>query len=128
MQQDTSAPSVTKTPSRTKTLSRRDLGRTTAGLAATAALAPVAAFSQTPAPVAALGTPPSVISNPPRQWGRHASPNIYPDPDVVVIDPTFRQYIIGITSIHRVATGFMWAEGPAWSNQGQYLLFSDVQG
>jgi gluconolactonase len=44
-----------------------------------------------------------------------------------VIDPSFRQYLLGITAIHRVATGFLWAEGPAWSSEGQYLVFSDVQ-
>ncbi len=73
------------------------------------------------------GTPPSVITNPPRQWGRDAAPNIYPDPDIIVIDPAFKRYLLGITAIRRVATGFKWAEGPAWSSEGQYLVFSDVQ-
>src|SRR5690349_18105985 len=77
------------------------------GLATTALARP--AFAQSTA------TPPSVISNPPRQWGRHAPPDIYPDPDIVVIDPSFEQYLLGITAIHRVATGFLWCEGPAWS-------------
>jgi gluconolactonase len=53
---------------------------------------------------------------------------MYPDPDIVVIDPSFRQYLLGITAIHRVATGFLWSEGPAWSSEGQYFVFSDVQG
>ena len=57
-----------------------------------------------------------------------APPNIYPDPDMIVIDPAFMQYLLGITAIHRVATGFLWAEGPAWSSEGQYFVFSDVQG
>ena len=74
-----------------------------------------------------VGTPPSVITNPPRQWGRDAPPEIYPDPDIIVADPAFKQYLLGITAIRRVATGFKWAEGPAWSNEGQYLVFSDVQ-
>ena len=53
---------------------------------------------------------------------------IYPDPDIV-IDPSFKLYLLGITAIHRVATGFLWAEGPAWSNEGQWHFpFSDVQG
>jgi gluconolactonase len=73
------------------------------------------------------GTAPSVITNPPRQWGREAAPNIYPDPDIIVIDPAFKQLLLGITAIKRVATGFKWVEGPAWSNEGQYLVFSDVQ-
>ena len=74
-----------------------------------------------------VGTPPSVITNPPRQWGRHAPPDIFPDPDIIVIDPAFKQRLLGITAIRRVATGFKWAEGPAWSSEGQYLVFSDVQ-
>ena len=54
-------------------------------------------------------------------------PDIYPDPDIIVIDPSFNQYLLGITAIRRVATGFKWTEGPAWSSEGQYLVFSDVQ-
>jgi gluconolactonase len=27
-----------------------------------------------------------------------------------------------------LATGFQWAEGPAWSGEGRYLVFSDVKG
>jgi gluconolactonase len=75
----------------------------------------------------AVATPPSVITNPPRQWGRDAPPDIYPDPDIIVVDPAFKQYLLGITAIRRVATGFKWAEGPAWSSEGRYMVFSDVQ-
>ena len=60
--------------------------------------------------------------------GTRRAAEFHPDPDIVVIDPSFRQYLLGITAIHRVVTGFQWAEGPAWSSQGQYLVFSDVQG
>src|SRR5437879_4773825 len=88
------------------------------GLAATALTRP--AFAQQNA---ATATPPSVITNPPRQWGRHAEPDIYPDPDIIVIDPSFKQYLLGITAIHRAATGFLWSEGPAWSSEGQYFVF-----
>ncbi len=44
-----------------------------------------------------------------------------------MIDPSFKQYLLGITAIHRAATGFLWSEGPAWSSEGQYFVFSDVQ-
>jgi gluconolactonase len=101
------------------------LSRRTALLAGAAALAGSAARAQ---PAAKLGNPPSVITSPPRQWGRGAQPDIYPDPDIVILDPAFEPYLLGITAIRRVWTGFRWAEGPAWSSQGQYLLFSDVQG
>ncbi|MGI8858363.1 MAG: SMP-30/gluconolactonase/LRE family protein [Thermomicrobiales bacterium] len=74
------------------------------------------------------GTPPSVITNPPRQWGPDAPPTIYPDPDIITVDPSFGPYMLGITAIHRLWTGGRWLEGPAWSSEGNYLLFSDVQG
>ena len=97
-----------------------------AALAGGSALLPLAALGQESKPQ--LGTPPSVISNPPRQWGRHAPPEIYPDPDILVLDPSFKQYLVGLTAIHRLWTGFAWAEGPAWSGEGQYAVFSDVKG
>ncbi|HEX3576525.1 MAG TPA: SMP-30/gluconolactonase/LRE family protein, partial [Rhodopila sp.] len=97
-----------------------------AATVATVGAATVGAKAQTRSDT--VGTPPSVISNPPRQWGRGAPPNIYPDPDIIVIDPAFKQYLLGITAIRRLGTGFKWAEGPAWSSEGQYLVFSDVQG
>jgi len=66
-------------------LSRRGLLAGSAGLIGTAAFAPGIARAQQNA---SLGAPASVISNPPRQWGRH-HPSIYPDPDVIVVDPSF---------------------------------------
>jgi len=104
----------------------RPVVRGLVGTVGAAALAPIAAMAQQP--TAATGAPPTVISNPPRQWGHHAPPNIYPDPDVIVIDPSFAALRVGNNAIHRIATGFTWAEGPAWSSEGQYFVFSDVVG
>src|ERR1051326_7258151 len=107
-------------------LSRRSV---LAGAAGVGVLAPQIARAQSqPAPNAQLGTAPSVISNPPRDWtpGRPAA--IDRDPDVIVIDPSFRGLVPGPAAIHRLWTGAQWAEGPAWSSQGQYLVFSDVSG
>lgn len=108
-------------------VSRRSLMRTAisvAGVAAgVAAFAPRIAFAQ-----AQKGTPPSVISQPPRQWGPDAQPETYPDPDIIQLDPAFGQYMLGITAMHRLTTGLKWAEGPAWSAQGNFMLWSDVQG
>ena len=56
-----------------------DLNRRTM-LAGAAALTPTLAFAQ-------RAQQPSVITNPPRQWGPGAPPASYPDPDVIVIDP-----------------------------------------
>jgi sugar lactone lactonase YvrE len=75
-----------------------------------------------------LGTPPSVITNPPRMWGKDAPPDVFPDPDVITVDPAFGRLIVRYAPITRLGTGYQWAEGPAWSGEGQYLLFSDVQG
>ena len=72
--------------------------------------------------------PPSTVTTPPRQWGPDAPPNIYPDPDIIVHDPRFRRLLVGNTPIQRLWTGAMWAEGPAWSGQGHYLVWSDVGG
>jgi len=44
----------------------------------------------------------------------------------VILDPAANDCFIGHSSIKRVKTGFEWAEGPAWSSQGQYVVFSDV--
>src|SRR5262249_54628453 len=80
-----------------------------------------------PAPAAQLGPPPSTITNPPRNWAP-GQPSIYPDPDIIVVDPAFRSLVPGNHGIKRLWTGADWAEGPAWSNQGRYLVFSDVTG
>ena len=82
--------------------------------------------ADTPIAAPMLGNPPSVVTEPPRQWGPGAPPNNYPDPDVVVIDTRFRSLLVGNTPIQRLWTGSLWAEGPAWCGQGRYLLFSDV--
>lgn len=111
-------------PQRTRSLSRRTLIKGAATVAG-AAIAPGLVVAQTVPP--GQGTPPSVITNPPRQWGPDAAPSIYPDPDIISLDPSFNPYLLGITAIHRVWTGGRWLEGPAWSSQGNYLLFSDVQ-
>jgi gluconolactonase len=49
----------------------------------------------------------------------------YPNPDVVILDKRFR-YKLGNTPILRLHRGTMWAEGPAWSSVGRYLLWSDI--
>jgi gluconolactonase len=106
---------------RRQSLSRRAL---LAGTAGTAALGPGIARAQQNAN---LGTPATVISSPPRDFAR-GHPSIYPDPDVVVVDPSFLPLRRNQGEIYRVWTGALWAEGPAWSSQGRYVVFSDVSG
>jgi gluconolactonase len=73
------------------------------------------------------GVPPTVVTSPPRQFGPHAPPNVYAfDPDIVIVDPLFAQYVQGNTPIQRLWTGALWCEGPAWSGQGRYLVWSDI--
>jgi len=107
-----------------QSLSRRAVLSGTAGLAgATVLQNSVALAQETGKP----GTPATVISNPPRDFAR-GHPSIYPDPDVVVVDPSFLPLRRSQGAIYRVWTGALWAEGPAWSSQGRYTVFSDVSG
>ena len=90
-------------------------------LAAGAALVPAAA--QTQRPPAAEKQPPA--AEPPRDWtGRE--PIRYPDRDIVALDSRFRKYMVGNTTIQRLYTGTLWAEGVAWNGAGRYLMWSDI--
>jgi gluconolactonase len=60
-----------------------------------------------------------------RDWTGNI-PIRYPDPDILVLDRRFEKYRLGNTSIQRLYTGTLWAEGPAWNGVGRYLLWSDI--
>ena len=60
-----------------------------------------------------------------RNFAPGAEPTRYPDPDIVVLKPQFKAKL-GNTPIQRLYTGTLWAEGPAWSQTGRYLLWSDI--
>jgi gluconolactonase len=87
-------------------MSRRTVLGLTAAAAAGAVLAPKARSDE-------------------RDW-TGKKPIRYPDPDIVVLDKRFERYKIGNTPIQRLYTGMLWAEGPAWSAGGQYLVWSDI--
>jgi gluconolactonase len=71
--------------------------------------------------------PPSTITTPPRDFGPGAPPTTYfMDPDIVVVDPGFAGLVQANTPIKRLWTGALWSEGPAWSGQGRYLVWSDI--
>ncbi len=98
-------------------LSRRTL---VAALAATAAASEALAQSKPAAP-------PTTITTPPRDFGPGGAPTTYfTDPDILTVDPVFDGLIQPNTSIARLWTGALWAEGPAWCAQGRYLLWSDI--
>lgn len=61
----------------------------------------------------------------PRDWSG-ANPVRYPDADIIVLEKRFSKYKIGNTPIQRLATGFLWAEGPAWNAGGRFLVWSDI--
>jgi gluconolactonase len=68
----------------------------------------------------------STLSTPPRDFSPSAPPLPYPDPDVLAIDPSFNALRQFNAPIQRLWTGALWSEGPAWSSQGRYLVWSDI--
>ena len=60
-----------------------------------------------------------------RNFGPEAEPVRYPEPDVIALDKRFK-YKLGNSPILRLHRGTLWAEGPAWSGVGRYLLWSDI--
>ena len=76
---------MTQRTTQRPSLSRRSLLAGAAALGGAAVLVGRGASAQQSAK---LGIPPSVITDPPRNWGP-GNPSIYPDPDVIVVDPSF---------------------------------------
>jgi len=72
------------------------------------------------------GAPPPSTFPTLRDYTPGAPPVSYPDPDVLTVDPAFNQLRVNNTAIHRLWTGAMWSEGPAWCSQGKYLVWSDI--
>src|ERR1019366_9577052 len=71
--------------------------------------------------------PPSTITSPPRDFGPGGAPTTYFfDPDIVAGGPSFNSPAQANTAIKRLYTGALWGEGPAWSAQGRYLVWSDI--
>ncbi len=74
----------------------------------------------------AAAAPAALAQTQQRDWTNQQSPTRYPDPDIISLDPSFGKYAMFNAVIYRHYTGCRWAEGPAWSAQGQYLLWSDI--
>jgi gluconolactonase len=109
---------------RTLAVSRRSALSAIGAVAGLAALAPGALAQAPPSgPVA----PPSTVTTPPRDFGPGGAPTTYfTDPDVLTIDPMFNGLRQPNSAIKRLWTGALWSEGPAWSSQGRYLVWSDI--
>ena len=60
-----------------------------------------------------------------RDWSGQ-TPERYPDPDLIALEPEFEKLIQGNAPIRRLHTGMLWAEGPAWNGSGNYLVWSDI--
>ena len=50
----------------------------------------------------------------------------YPDPSVVVLDPSFNRYRLLLAAVERLWTGARWSEGPAWFGDQGALIWSDI--
>src|SRR3954463_10611900 len=109
------------------TISRRTLVHGLAAVAGATVAGAGAALAQQASPQGGPVAPPSTINNPPRDFSPRGAPTTYFwDPDIIAVDPSFNDLAQPNTAITRLHTGVLWAEGPAWSAQGQYLLWSDI--
>jgi gluconolactonase len=68
---------------------------------------------------------PAALAQTQRDWSGQ-QPVRYADPDVIALDKRFQKYKIDNTTIQRLWTGALWAEGPAWNGAGRYLVWSDL--
>src|SRR5437870_1103094 len=50
----------------------------------------------------------------------------YPDPSIVVLDPSFAHCRLNQSKVERLSTGYRWAEGPVWFGDARCLLWSDI--
>jgi gluconolactonase len=114
----------TESPEGEGALSRRTLIKAAAVGAGALAVGRVAlAQNAEMGPVA----PPSTVTSPPRDFSPQGAPTTYFwDPDVIAVDPSFNSLAQPNSAIQRLWTGALWAEGPAWSGVGKYLVWSDI--
>src|SRR5213593_1144114 len=101
---------------KTQQISRRGMVKAIGAMAG-AALAGDSLFAQ-------RATPPTVISNPPRDFSQPTT--YFTDLDILTVDPSFDGVILPNNAIKRLWTGGLWLEGPAWNSVGRFLLFSDI--
>jgi gluconolactonase len=109
---------------REQSLDRRHFfSKVGAGAGAAVAFGAGAALAQDMGPIA----PPSTVTSPPRDFGPSGAPNVYFwDADVIAVDPAFNSLAQPNAPIQRLWTGALWAEGPAWSSVGKFLVWSDI--
>lgn len=122
-------------PAASSLISRRSVIKAVAAVAGAVAITPAIASAQSTGNQPGTGpagpvNPPTTTTSPPRDF---TAPSVYfSDPDILVIDSAFGDLTQGNATIMRLWNGpvngkpILWAEGPAWSSQGKYLLWSDI--
>jgi gluconolactonase len=104
-------------------MNRRSFLATSAAGATAAASLSIAKAAETLRPPGETGVPdwhPERLPLGPLQDSR------YPDKHIEALDPKRFKGSPGTGAVERVATGFRWAEGPAYFRAGRYLIFSDI--
>ena len=106
-------------------MSRRKMLRSVGAAVGAAVLVPRLGGAQTPP--SGPAAPPSTITQPPCDFSPRGAPTTYfTDPDVLTVEPAFNGLRQPNAPIQRLWTGALWSEGPAWSAQGRYLVWSDI--
>jgi len=57
---------------------------------------------------------------------RWPSGEIYPDPAIKVLDPSFNKYRLFNAGVEKLYSGARWGEGPVWFGDARCLLWSDI--
>jgi gluconolactonase len=47
-------------------------------------------------------------------------------PDFEILDPRFKRYLLGNCRVEKLYTGTLWAEGPCFFADGNFLVWSDI--
>jgi gluconolactonase len=96
----------------------------TSAAAATGAALGTAVAAETEGPFGATGVPLPLEHGEGLPLGP-LSNSRHPDAHIETLDRRFKGRV-GETAVERVATGFRWAEGPAYFAAGRFLVFSDI--
>jgi gluconolactonase len=51
---------------------------------------------------------------------------LYPDPRIEILHPSFERYRLFSAAVERLWTGARWSEGPVWFGDARHLLWSDI--
>lgn len=50
----------------------------------------------------------------------------FPDPAIRILDERFRDYVVVLAKVERLASGCRWSEGPTWFGDQRTLIWSDI--